>query len=133
VRTPLPPAPPVEVEVDLGDELDVPPTERGATSPRQPSERERRDADRPPIIIGPRPDEANHDNGGDGDDDGEDDGGDESRARSDEDAFVIRPRISAKQASELAFADERPDVRSRLRAASTDILAGPPALSPAGY
>ncbi len=45
----------------------------------------------------------------------------------DTDAFVIRPRISAKQASELTFNEERPSWRSRLRKSGPDL--GPSNLS----
>jgi hypothetical protein len=87
-----------------------PPRVRASIFGERPSPAGERQASRPPIALGSSDED---------EDEGPDEGdGDDQRSRPgsdpDADAFVIRPRISAKQASELTL-EERPSWRSRLR------------------
>ena len=120
-----PPRPPVdddlEFDLDLDDivlddeEMDVVEPEPGpepAAGGEPEAEPERR---RPAIAIGPPPGEDRSEDRNGGDDDG---------------AFVIRPRISARQASELRFDSESP---RRWQPPLTDITAVPPVAAPAHF
>ena len=106
----------MDVDVDVPP-ASSPPRVRASIFGERPSPAsERPGSSRAPIALD-APD--------DGPEDDDDDDGHDTRSRSgdgdaDTDAFVIRPRISAKQASELTFSDDRPSWRSRFRRGGND-------------
>ncbi len=118
-----PPPPPVDDDlefdldlddIDLDDDgIDVvepePEPEPGRELEPEPERR------RPAIAIGPPPGEDRSEDRNGGEDDG---------------AFVIRPRISARQASELRYDSESP---RRWKPPLTDITAVPPVTLPAQF
>ncbi|MFP5317007.1 MAG: septation protein SepH [Acidimicrobiia bacterium] len=116
------PAPPpvdddLEFDLDLDVDLDVDDddttAEEGPAPAPAPAAAPAPGERRPAIAIGPPPEEArNEERGGDGD------------------AFVIRPRISARQASELRF---DPDGPRRWKPPPEDITAVPPTPLPAQF